>query len=97
MNYDNVLKGLECCQKSSKTKCKDCPIGKTKNCNKFLMKSAHIAIISLMENIDSDKEKIIKEKDMYKDRFDILQDKIYRWHFGDLEYMLDEWKDKNEQ
>lgn len=40
---------------------------------------------------------IKKDRDKYKDRCEELKDMIYRGHFGDLEYTLEEWEKEDEE
>lgn len=43
----------------------------------------------------SEKE-LEKEKNKYKDRYEIIKEKIWRGHFGDLEDTISEWSEEDE-
>lgn len=43
----------------------------------------------------SEKE-LEEERDKYKYRYNILEEKILRGHFGDLEDMISEWSEEDE-
>lgn len=52
----------------------------------YEMNDESTAIFDLLNEIDDLK----KEKNKYKDRYEILKEKIWLGHFGDLEDMIDE-------
>lgn len=62
-----------------------------KNCQTNEMNDESTAIFDLLNEIDDLK----KEKNKYKDRYEILKEKIWFGHFGDLEDMIDEWDEED--
>lgn len=56
-----------------------------------LAEALNMAIDALKEN-----ENLKKERDKYKGRYEILEEKIWRGHLDDLEYMIDDWEKEDE-
>lgn len=55
------------------------------------------AVCNVQKQNNENIEQLKKERDKYKDRYEILNEKIWLGHFGDLEDMINEWDEEDKK